>query len=50
MATLERTLGLIKPDAFRAGKSREIMQLAELSGFQLVARKSIQVCYEVPCT
>lgn len=43
MATLERTLGLIKPDAVRAGKSREIMQLAELSGFQLLARKNLQV-------
>ena len=45
MATLERTLGLIKPDAVRAGKSREIMQLAELSGFQLLAKKDVQVSY-----
>ncbi|KAK9843183.1 hypothetical protein WJX74_008269 [Apatococcus lobatus] len=46
MATLERTLGLIKPDAVRAGKSREIMQLAELSGFQLLAKKNLQLSQE----
>ncbi|KAK9855785.1 hypothetical protein WJX84_005017 [Apatococcus fuscideae] len=46
MSTLERTLGLIKPDAVRAGKSREIMQLAELSGFQLLAKKTLQLSQE----
>ncbi|GFR52672.1 hypothetical protein Agub_g15296, partial [Astrephomene gubernaculifera] len=43
MAELEKTLALIKPDAVRAGKASEIMQLIELNGFTIIAKQKMQL-------
>lgn len=43
MAELEKTFALIKPDAVRAGKAQEIMQLIELNGFTIIAKQKLQV-------
>lgn len=40
---LQKTLALIKPDAVRAGKAMEIMQLIELERFSIIDSKHIQV-------
>jgi hypothetical protein len=40
---MEYTLALIKPDAVGAGKAAEIQQLAELAGFSIIAKRSMQV-------
>jgi nucleoside-diphosphate kinase len=40
---MERTFALIKPDAVAAGKVDDIMQLAELAGFTIVAKQQLQV-------
>ncbi|KAG2451865.1 hypothetical protein HYH02_003641 [Chlamydomonas schloesseri] len=43
MAELEKTFALIKPDAVRAGKAQEIMQLIELNGFTIIAKQKLQL-------
>lgn len=40
---LEKTLALIKPDAVRARKAEEIMQIIELKGFTIISKEKIQV-------
>jgi nucleoside diphosphate kinase len=41
--TLERTLALIKPDAVKALRVREIMQLTELAGFTIIDHRKLWV-------
>lgn len=41
--TLERTLALIKPDAVKAEKVREILQLTEEAGFTVVDHRRLWV-------
>ncbi|KAG2488311.1 hypothetical protein HYH03_013161 [Edaphochlamys debaryana] len=43
MAELEKTFAIIKPDAVRAGKAEEIMQLIELNGFTIIAKQKLQL-------
>lgn len=41
---MEYTLALIKPDAVKAGKAAEMMQLMQLHDFSIIAKKQLQVC------
>jgi nucleoside-diphosphate kinase len=40
---LERTLALIKPDAFKAGHTGDIIKLIESNGFRIIAMKLIRL-------
>lgn len=40
---VEQTLALIKPDAVKKGKAKEIMQLIEMMGFTIVCQDKLQV-------
>jgi nucleoside-diphosphate kinase len=44
---MEHTLALIKPDTVAAGKAAEMQQLAELAGFQVVAKRTLQVSLQL---
>lgn len=46
---MEYTLALIKPDAVKAGKAAEMMQLMQLHDFSIIAKKQLQVCKAVSC-
>lgn len=43
-AGLEHTLAMIKPDAVSAGKADEIQLLAEMHGFTVVRKRTMQAC------
>lgn len=40
---MERTLALLKPDAVAAGHASELMQLIDLRGFTIIAKKKLQL-------
>jgi len=40
---MERTLGIIKPDAVRAGNSGKIIDIIEKSGLEIIAMKKISL-------
>lgn len=42
-SSIEYTLAMIKPDAVAAGKAAELLQLIELAGFIIIARRQMQV-------
>ena len=41
--SMEKTLALIKPDAVKAGKTREILQWIEREGFAILAQRKMLV-------
>ena len=45
---MEKTLALVKPDAVRAGSANSIVHRAELAGFTVVDRKTLQVWGALP--